>query len=355
MARCRPPIVGFSLILEVKMNEPNVTRNRRLRHMGSTYIFRSGVLVERVMCVSRLWNTNFHALPVPEVYVSLEGRMTVEASAWMMRKRSGETRCLPLKDERLKGVEWTPLSRRVELRPGDAVLVESGFPRRVSGEGKFGIVCPQPDSPEGQRALHGADYKTGLALLTPPEEDAEGAVAQLSSLYAEPPKDYARVATEAYERVMGWLPQAPGLAASLPARVAEWAVGTRNLGRLKRLQCELNTHINLDDLARALRTTPWALSRAFRRYFKTNVCSYFRLLRQASAMEYYAREQNSALSMSREPDVNMTDVALEVHYASEPHFANRFQDFYGISPEKFYLSTRFHFVDMDTAMLRKAA
>jgi AraC-like DNA-binding protein len=87
---------------------------------------------------------------------------------------------------------------------------------------------------------------------------------------------------------------------------------------------------NLDDppgireLTRATGLTHIKLQRGFREIYDTTPFGYLRLIRM-----------NKAKALMEEQDLNVTETALSVGYASLSHFAKAFKEHFGISPSQY--------------------
>lgn len=310
-------------------------------------------LLERGLYVCHARGTDFHALPIPQVYAPVDGEIWVETSGWTAHLESGEKLCLPVKDGRQKNViGWTPWVAKNKLVPGQLTIVKNDFLHRLVGEGRLALLYPSPDSPEGQRLFTRGDFDRGLAVVTPPAAIAKTLTAGLSELLDGRPEWPEEAATFLYQGIVDAVAPADRLQV-WPAVVGAVVRDVRHRCRLRRLQCELNTRATLKEIVAyigrregIIRTPHW-LEKLFREYLASTITRLKVFLRLSAAMEYYAALAREARWSSEYVEPSMTELAAEVHYPDEAQFCRDFRRFHGISPVAFFRGAKFYVIEMD--------
>ena len=151
----------------------------RSEWVGTVYLWRRGVTLERGLYVcDYAHDTHFHAIPVPKIFVPLEGEFAVESVEWLAHLESGEQRRFPTNKSKLSNiVKWTETSRRVEISPGHLAIVKNNYSHRLLGKGSIAVFYLSPDILEGQELLAREDYDAGLSVIAPPRGDKRCALA----------------------------------------------------------------------------------------------------------------------------------------------------------------------------------
>lgn len=325
--------------------------------LGTVFLWHRGILLERAMYVCHAYATDVQAVPVPKVFIPIEGEFYVEAEEWVAHFKSGKKLRLPAKDDRRGVIAWTRRLTRIALLPGQLIIVKSNYSHRLIGEGKIGMMYLPPESPEGQRLLARDDYEIGLAVIAPPQSEMRDVLQLLSSLCGKRWKGIKEAATDVYNKIAAKVAPSARTPQPVPDYLPALTKAVRNRCRLKRYQCELNARIRLDDLVRYIRRTvkelekitPKKLEEIFRKHLMTRVCAYVRFLHLAAALQYYAAEQRRAWREYRDGNIPMTALATEVHYQDSPQFTRDFHDFHGITPVMFFPNTHFILIDMEAS------
>jgi AraC family transcriptional regulator len=87
------------------------------------------------------------------------------------------------------------------------------------------------------------------------------------------------------------------------------------------LASQLNERITLDDLARAVHTSPFHLARIFQQHTQIPIHRYLTRLRLRASLEHLAEGAN-----------DLTALALELGFASHSHFTGAFRREFGCAP-----------------------
>ena len=82
--------------------------------------------------------------------------------------------------------------------------------------------------------------------------------------------------------------------------------------------------VTLQDIATAVYTSPYHLSRIFRKYTGLTIHNYLNQLRLRASLGYLAQT-----------DVQLTDLGLELGYSSHSHFTQAFRRTFGTAPSDF--------------------
>lgn len=85
--------------------------------------------------------------------------------------------------------------------------------------------------------------------------------------------------------------------------------------------------VTLQDIATAVYTSPYHLSRIFHKYTGFTIHNYLNQLRLRTALGYLAQS-----------DVQLTDVGLALGYSSHSHFTQAFRRTFGTAPSDFRAS-----------------
>lgn len=306
---------------------------------GAIFYWVSGLLMERVLYICHALMTTLHSVPVPKIYVLLEGNLSVETIGWVGRSEAGAEECLPTSDmKRTEFKSWRRRVARLRLLPGQLVFIKSGFSHRLVGEGKVAILFLPPDSVEGQHALARADYYGGLAVAFPPKAKMDALLGQLASLLNVRRGGMEQAATEAYEVVSAMV--APP---SAPSRIMPWPA--LKVAKTVRAVCRLDTferyshrRIRLEPMARLLGVEPKEVERVFREHVLTRPCFYVPFLRHAASMLYYFARKHQALREHKVPDLSVGHLASQVWYSSQSQFSKQFRRLHGITAETFIRS-----------------
>jgi AraC-like DNA-binding protein len=317
---------------------------------GSLFYWLSGLLMERVLFVCYALKTTLHSVPVPKIYVLLEGDLSVETIGWVGRSESGAEECLPTSDmRRTEFKSWRRRVTRLRLLPGQLVFIKSGFSHRLIGEGKVAILFLPPDSVEGQHALARGDYHAGLAVAFPPKARMEALLGKLASLLDVRRGGMEEAAAEAYEAVSAMI--APP---SAPSRIMPWpalktAKTVRAVCRLDTFERYSHRRIRLEPMARLLGLEPKELERVFREHVLTRPCFYVPFLRHAASMLYFFARKHQALIEHKILDLKVGHLAKQVWYSSQSQFSKQFRRLHGITAETFIKSDISFFpINMDS-------
>lgn len=320
--------------------------------VGKVYLWRRGVTLECGLYVcDYAHDTDFHALPVPKIYVPLEGELAVESVEWIAHLKSGEQRRFPADNSKRSDIiDWTKTSRRVEMSPGQMTIVKNNYSHRLLGEGRIAVFYLSPDIIEGQKLLAREDYETGLSVIAPPLSEISYVLWQLCTLNGKSVHAAKETATEIYNQITEQLKPASdssSIMLELPKNVGK---RVRSRYRLKRFQCEHNTRFSSEELANYIGIGFEELAKIFRNNFKIRAAQYVSFLRHIAAMQYCATEREQHPEW-REGGfkIKLTDLAYEVYYADPPQFSRNFHSFHGIAPVAFYHNnTDFILIDLPT-------
>lgn len=310
---------------------------------GKVFLTLRGIIPERAMHVCHTKSTDLQAIPAGKVLAPIDGEFRLEARGWRALSETGEVLHLPLKDEKRPLTDWEEECEEVTVSPGQLAVVKGDTPHRLHGSGRSATLYAGPESKAGQGLLNRGDYRTGVVVIDPPKSGMGDVLARLSALAAARRGEVAEAeATAVYNLIMSLA--TPAARQTLSADIREGLRAIRNRCRLKRFQCELNTHITLRDLEKV---TGWDLKKiekVFRDKLMTRPCFYVRFLRQVAAMQFYAFEQLRALP--EKVHIPITDLAAEVHQDAAK-FTRHFHRFFGISPVMFYRNTDFFVIQLE--------
>jgi len=90
---------------------------------------------------------------------------------------------------------------------------------------------------------------------------------------------------------------------------------------IKELLNDAGDNWRLTDLAKLVNIHPVHLSREFPRYFHTTLGDYVRIIRL-----------QRALSLLPDPELSLTDIALQCNFADQSHFIRSFKTYYHLAP-----------------------
>jgi AraC-like DNA-binding protein len=326
------------------MREMNGEFYGRPEWPGKVFLTLRGLLPERAMYVCHTKSTDLQAIPAGKVLAPIDGEFRIEAHGWKALSETGEVLHLPLKDEKRPLTDWEEECEEVTVAPGQLAAIKIDTPHRLHGAGRSAMLYAGPESRVGQGLLNRGDYKTGVVVIDPPKSRMRDVLARLSALSTARRGGVAETeATAVYSLIMSLATPAAAWQ-TLEADIREGIRAIRNRCRLKRFQCELNTHVTLRDLEKV---TGWDLKKiekVFREKLMTRPCIYVRFLRQIAAMQFYAFEQLSALP--EKVDISITELAAEVH-KDAAKFTRHFHRFFGISPVMFYRNTDFFVIQLE--------
>jgi AraC-like DNA-binding protein len=296
------------------------------------YWTRDGVM-ERVMYLCDAQETTQHSVPLVKGWLLLEGDVTVETVGWVRRTKAGVEECVPTNDERRAVKGWSRRRARHKLRPGELVLVKSGFTQRLKGSGKVVITFLLPDSVEGQHALVRKDYRMGLAVVAP--SSAEELLQKLFPLLDARSGVTERAAGDAYEAVAALVAPPPAPSLLMPAEPLTMVRTVREVCRLETFERESHRRIKLKPMARLLRLTPKKVETIFREHVLTRPCFFVPFMRHAASMYYYFARKHQALLDHKRLDINVSYLAMQVWYDSREQFSKQFRRLHGITAETF--------------------
>lgn len=322
--------------------EPEIKRSETVKQegwFGAVFYWVSGLLMDQVLYVCHALVTTLHSVPVPKIYVLLEGDLSVETIGWVGRSEAGAEECLPTSDrKRTEFKSWRRRAARLRMLPGQLIFIKSGFSHRLVGEGKVAILFLPPDSVEGQHALARADYHTGLAVAFPPKAKMDALLSKLASLLGVRRDGMERAAVEAYEAVSAMVapPSAPSRIMPLPALKTVKTV--RAVCRLNTFERYSHRRIRLEPMARLLGIEPKEVERIFREHVLTRPCFYVPFLRHAASMLYYFARKQQALREHKVADLSIGHLASQVWYSSQSQFSKQFRRLHGITASTFISS-----------------
>lgn len=332
-------------------NQPE-SRNHygRAEWVGTVYLWRRGVTLECGLYVcDYAHDTDFHAIPVPKIFVPLDGEFTVESVEWLAHLKSGEQQGFPADNSKRSDIfKWTETSRRVSISPGQLTIVKSNYSHRLLGEGRIAIFYLSPDIIEGQELLAREDYGAGLSVIAPPDLDKSDVLQQLLTINGKSLDAAKETATEIYSQIMAQLKPASDLSSIVLELLKNVGKRVRSRYRLKRFQCEHNTRFSRKELADYIGIAIRELAKIFRKYFKTRAAQYVSFLRHVATMQYYAAECEQHPEWREERfKIKLSDLAYEVYYSDPAQFSRDFRSFHGIVPVAFYHeNTDFILIDL---------
>ena len=117
----------------------------------------------------------------------------------------------------------------------------------------------------------------------------------------------------------------------VPTRQAAARPGTRQRHRQLAERCEaylatcFDQPLTLESLATDLATTPFHLSRVFSGHCGRSIHQHLLQLRLRAAVD----------RMLDQPRASLTDLGLELGFATPSHFSNAFRNHFGVAPSRF--------------------
>jgi AraC-like DNA-binding protein len=330
----------------------NKPRNHygRSEWVGKVYLWRRGVTLERGLYVcDYAHDTDFHTLPFPKIFVPLEGDFTLESVEWLAHLKSGEQRRFPTNKSKLSNiVNWTKTWRRVEMLPGQLIIVKNNYSHRLLGEGRIAVFYLSPDIIEGQELLAREDYDAGLSIIAPPHSEISDVLWQLCTLNGKSVEAAKETSTQVYNQITAQLKPASDLSSIVLELLKNVGKGVPSRYRLKRFQCEHNTQFSLKKLAKYIGIGLRDLAKIFPDNFHIRAGQYVSFLRHIAAMQYCAAEREQHPEWKEGSfKIRLTDLAYEVYYADPAHFSRDFHNFHGIAPVAFYHeNTDFILIDL---------
>jgi len=137
--------------------------------------------------------------------------------------------------------------------------------------------------------------------------------------------EFSAIPETAFTLLAAAIDSVPDSTASLP----DSATARRHRLLARRCQERLETGfmdgLSLESLARELATTPYHLSRVFKRHLGQSIHAYLVQLRLRAALDF----------MIEQPDRRLTDLGLDLGFATPSHFSHAFGKRFQITPRQF--------------------